>query len=160
MAKKRKSFGKVLSPYGGTVGGSTDSLCARWGIRHQPPPGPVLSVTRDTPTARRNHGVGNDKAWAREMRRLPCHYCGDSGGTIDHVIPYSHGGRDIYENCLPACARCNTMRGSFKYEDFLAAVKFGMLDAIVGSPHPNRKRVAYWIMSALRVQQRPVSEVA
>lgn len=56
--------------------------------------------------------------WVREMRKLPCHYCGKSGGTIDHILPRSKGGKPIPENCVPACEPCNGFRGNRDYEWF------------------------------------------
>lgn len=58
--------------------------------------------------------------WAVEMRKLPCHYCGDApSGTIDHKIPRSKGGPMTPENCVPACPPCNTYRKNMPYEEFL-----------------------------------------
>ena len=36
-----------------------------------------------------------------------CQYCGDSGDTIDHIIPRSRGGGDSWTNCVCCCAPCN-----------------------------------------------------
>lgn len=52
------------------------------------------------------------------MRLAPCHYCGSYGGTIDHIVPRSKGGRMSRENCVPACAPCNNWRGDQGYEWF------------------------------------------
>ena len=70
------------------------------------------------PPARGKPGRPTSPQWAREMRLLPCHYCGGEGGTIDHVIPKSAGGRTILKNCVPACAPCNTFRGNAPYQAF------------------------------------------
>lgn len=42
-----------------------------------------------------------------------CQYCGESKGpmTVDHVIPKIYGGRDIWENLVCACLRCNNIKG-------------------------------------------------
>lgn len=56
--------------------------------------------------------------WKRDMRAAPCHYCGGPGGTIDHVIPASLGGKMKPGNCVPACAPCNNFRGNQPYEAF------------------------------------------
>jgi 5-methylcytosine-specific restriction endonuclease McrA len=53
--------------------------------------------------------------WARRMRSLPCHYCGEPGGTIDHVVPRCRGGRTTEQNCVPACAPCNNWRKDADY---------------------------------------------
>lgn len=36
-----------------------------------------------------------------------CQYCGEMADTIDHVIPYSYGGRDELDNLVAACRPCN-----------------------------------------------------
>lgn len=42
-----------------------------------------------------------------------CAYCGrgDLPLTIDHVIPRSRGGDDIWENLVAACLPCNSKKG-------------------------------------------------
>jgi 5-methylcytosine-specific restriction endonuclease McrA len=43
-----------------------------------------------------------------------CQYCGFSGEplSIDHVIPRSRGGADVWENVTTACLPCNVRKGS------------------------------------------------
>ena len=44
-----------------------------------------------------------------------CQYCNVSGGdslTIDHVIPRSRGGQDVWDNVVCACVRCNIKKGN------------------------------------------------
>ncbi|ABX09579.1 HNH endonuclease [Prochlorococcus marinus] len=43
-----------------------------------------------------------------------CQYCGYKGDklSIDHVIPRSRGGADIWENVTTACLSCNVMKGN------------------------------------------------
>jgi len=42
-----------------------------------------------------------------------CQYCGASKGamTVDHIIPKTRSGRDIWENMVCACVRCNNKKG-------------------------------------------------
>ena len=40
-----------------------------------------------------------------------CQYCGESGETIDHVIPKSKGGRHTWENIVLCCKSCNSKKG-------------------------------------------------
>ena len=42
-----------------------------------------------------------------------CQYCGYKGEklSIDHVIPRSRGGKDIWENVITACISCNIRKG-------------------------------------------------
>ena len=43
-----------------------------------------------------------------------CQYCACSGDqlSIDHVIPRSRGGEDIWENVATACISCNMRKGN------------------------------------------------
>lgn len=47
-----------------------------------------------------------------------CQYCGDDvsrkSATLDHVLPVSHGGRSVWENCTTACMTCNSSKGNNK----------------------------------------------
>lgn len=50
-----------------------------------------------------------------------CLYCGkqllDRELTRDHVVPVSRGGRDIWDNVVAACKRCNHLKGSRLIQD-------------------------------------------
>ncbi len=41
-----------------------------------------------------------------------CQYCGKFGNTVDHIIPKSRGGKELWTNCVCACARCNTRKNN------------------------------------------------
>ncbi|KGG14706.1 MULTISPECIES: HNH endonuclease [unclassified Prochlorococcus] len=43
-----------------------------------------------------------------------CQYCGYTGPklSIDHVIPRSRGGQDVWENVAIACISCNIKKGN------------------------------------------------
>lgn len=42
-----------------------------------------------------------------------CQYCRKKDGlTLDHVIPKSRGGRDVWDNLVTACNGCNNRKGS------------------------------------------------
>lgn len=42
-----------------------------------------------------------------------CHYCGRRDGfTVDHIVPRSVGGRDVWWNTTSSCAPCNTAKGN------------------------------------------------
>lgn len=49
---------------------------------------------------------------AAEMRNRPCTYCGKDGGTVDHVIPLSRGGKDHWTNMVPCCEPCNSEKSN------------------------------------------------
>jgi 5-methylcytosine-specific restriction endonuclease McrA len=48
-----------------------------------------------------------------------CHYCGEPATTRDHVVPVSKGGRAGNGNIVPACNRCNQLKGSMDYREFM-----------------------------------------
>jgi 5-methylcytosine-specific restriction endonuclease McrA len=43
--------------------------------------------------------------FARDNHR--CAYCGLSADSIDHVLPRSRGGKNVWENVVAACRKCN-----------------------------------------------------
>jgi len=42
-----------------------------------------------------------------------CAYCGQDANTVDHVVSIKAGGDPLsLENCVSACRRCNSVKGS------------------------------------------------
>lgn len=43
-----------------------------------------------------------------------CQYCGTKVGpmTVDHIIPKTMGGKDVWENLVCACVNCNSRKGN------------------------------------------------
>lgn len=59
---------------------------------------------KDIPMTRRNVMHRDD---------YTCQYCGKKSDlTIDHVIPRSKGGKDVWDNVVVACLRCNVSKGN------------------------------------------------
>ncbi|MBP2018015.1 hypothetical protein J2Z79_001414 [Symbiobacterium terraclitae] len=56
------------------------------------------------------------KVLARD--RYICYWCGRPGFTMDHVIPWSKGGRTTMANCICACEECNGLRGDLDAAEF------------------------------------------
>jgi 5-methylcytosine-specific restriction endonuclease McrA len=83
------------------------------------PPLPPKKWRRNKRGKRRKRSRIERYPWAVEMRKLPCHYCGEPGGTVDHKIPRSKKGLTTPENCVPCCSPCNTFRRNMPYEEFL-----------------------------------------
>lgn len=56
--------------------------------------------------------LSNKMLFRRDDHR--CMYCGNKGSALeltrDHVVPTSRGGKDIWENVVAACARCNNFK--------------------------------------------------
>lgn len=48
-----------------------------------------------------------------------CQYCGRYGDTVDHIKPKSEGGISSPINCVAACRKCNTNKGSLSLERYL-----------------------------------------
>lgn len=48
-----------------------------------------------------------------------CQYCGKKGIelTLDHIIPKSRGGLDVWDNLVTACHRCNNKKGNHTPEE-------------------------------------------
>ncbi|MCL1907413.1 MAG: HNH endonuclease [Propionibacteriaceae bacterium] len=42
--------------------------------------------------------------------RYQCAYCGQTGTTMDHILPKSRGGRTSWTNCVAACLECNGLK--------------------------------------------------
>ncbi|MFZ5815757.1 MAG: HNH endonuclease [Bacillota bacterium] len=56
------------------------------------------------------------KVLARD--KYTCYWCGQPGFTMDHVTPWSKGGRTTMTNCICACEECNGQRGDMPAEEF------------------------------------------
>lgn len=86
----------------------------RWASEPLPP------LTTVVPPADRDwNWAGNARrrlALVREVlatKGRTCHLCGQPGATTaDHVIPWSHGGRNVLANLEPAHHGCNSARGN------------------------------------------------
>lgn len=64
-----------------------------------------------TQLARRSGRInGNAKQYAKLLRQDPCSYCGNQGGTVDHIDPYSLRGGAAH-NLTAACEYCNSRKG-------------------------------------------------
>ncbi len=61
--------------------------------------------------------------WKIKMQGKSCYWCGGLGGTIDHLIPTCKGGKNRKDNCVPACRRCNGLKGDMLPQEFRLKVK-------------------------------------
>lgn len=68
------------------------------------------------------------KVLARD--KYTCYWCGQPGFTMDHVIPWSKGGRTTMTNCICACEECNGQRGDMPADEFARKMERPM-------PHPH-----------------------
>lgn len=86
-----------------------------------------------------------------------CYWCGQPGHTMDHVIPWSQGGRTTMNNCICACEECNGARGDMPAEEF-AKLKNVEPPKPEGGPSPeliHLAREAAGRIAAWRSRKRP-----
>lgn len=71
----------------------------------------TLSYYNGVPT--KNIGYSRRALYRRDNNT--CQYCGAKPPirelTVDHVLPRSKGGKTSWENCVIACAKCNSKKG-------------------------------------------------
>lgn len=48
-----------------------------------------------------------------------CAWCGGPGDTVDHLLPWSKGGRTTMPNCVCSCYACNQKRADTPVEEFI-----------------------------------------
>lgn len=68
----------------------------------------VIRLVVQIRQAMRNLAVPLSKKNVMVRDRYRCVYCGsDKDLTIDHVLPVSRGGKQVWENLVTACISCN-----------------------------------------------------
>jgi hypothetical protein len=73
-----------------------------------------------------------------------CYFCGDPltirSATKEHLLPRERGGNDELINIVPACWRCNHLKGTRTAEEFRAAFP-QICKSSTANPYPNSGRV-------------------
>ncbi|HWO78641.1 MAG TPA: HNH endonuclease [Bacillus sp. (in: firmicutes)] len=72
------------------------------------------------------HNFFDKESFKREILlrdNYVCHFCGEYGDTIDHIVPKAKGGRRTIKNCVCACNNCNQAKGDLPYKVFLSTIK-------------------------------------
>jgi 5-methylcytosine-specific restriction endonuclease McrA len=69
-----------------------------------------MTHVRNKKSSRTRGFQGNLADDIRDRDEGLCAYCGNRGGQIDHVLPYSRGGPTIRENGVVACHSCNVRK--------------------------------------------------
>lgn len=69
----------------------------------------VVMLNKYVPVRRKIYGLNDDinKARVRQRDKFTCAYCGEYGNTVDHIIPKSRGGANIWGNLVTSCYSCN-----------------------------------------------------
>jgi 5-methylcytosine-specific restriction endonuclease McrA len=62
------------------------------------------------------HNHYNNNTYKTNRKQLltgnpPCHWCGGTATTADHIIEVDRGGTHELDNLVPACNPCNSRRG-------------------------------------------------
>jgi len=48
--------------------------------------------------------------YAKIIEQDPCGYCGQQGGTIDHIVSVKDGGTSSWDNLSGSCPSCNSSK--------------------------------------------------
>lgn len=68
---------------------------------------------------RRGHISGKLRTSVFERDGYECIYCGSyTDLTLDHLIPWSWGGADTFDNLATCCRSCNCRKGDRHYYDY------------------------------------------
>lgn len=61
-----------------------------------------------------------------ENQKGACHYCkrptNFAAFTVDHVVPLSRGGANVFFNLVGACQSCNSMKANLTAEEFAQVI--------------------------------------
>lgn len=69
----------------------------------------VIMLNKYVPVYRRVYQLKDvtNKSRVRQRDNYTCGYCGNFGNTIDHIIPRSRGGMNVWGNLITSCYSCN-----------------------------------------------------
>ncbi|MFB5759010.1 HNH endonuclease [Paenibacillus medicaginis] len=84
-----------------------------------------------------------------------CHYCGEYGDTIDHIIPLDKGGSNAKSNLVCSCRECNELKNNMKYERFMDLMnKYGKQELL-----KNRGNIQKKFTSLKKVNQEILNNI-
>lgn len=87
----------------------------RWAQRN-----PDLHLARKRLETKSRRFTGETVEYAAIIAADPCSYCGEAGGTIDHIVPIIEGGENHWGNLTGACRSCNSSKNRHSLLEFLA----------------------------------------
>lgn len=90
-----------------------DAPVPTWTSRWGPPVKMTYPANHVRQQRRRANGTVtplSPRVYAEIRASGPCVYCGALAAAADHVLALSRGGRDVRENLVPACQRCNQQK--------------------------------------------------
>lgn len=70
-------------------------------------------------TIRRLFSNKEFRLYVLERDNHTCYFCGESGDTIDHLLPRAKGGHTTPVNCVCACNACNQSKADQDLQSFM-----------------------------------------
>ncbi|RAV19541.1 HNH endonuclease [Paenibacillus contaminans] len=70
-------------------------------------------------TIRRLYSNKKFRRYILTRDRYTCHFCGEYGDTIDHILPRAKGGHTTPVNCVCACNECNQSKADRSIDEFI-----------------------------------------
>ncbi len=93
-----------------------------------------------------------------DENRWICHYCGQPGGTVDHIPPVSRfhdavaSSEDFRPIKVPACMECNALAGAELHTSFLDRRAF--VKHMLAKRYRRQLAVVMWTSAELRGMSR------
>jgi 5-methylcytosine-specific restriction endonuclease McrA len=83
-----------------------------------------------------------------------CRYCGLTGIplTVDHLLLWEEGGPSTQDNLLSACKRCNRIRGSMHYAEWLESQDYVIRSKFLTEEQRQANKNVVSRLSAIRKQ--------
>jgi hypothetical protein len=76
-------------------------------------------------TIRRLYSNKDFRRYILTRDKHTCHYCGQYGDTLDHLLPRAKGGHTTPDNCVCACMECNQSKADRDLAEFMGAAQRG-----------------------------------
>lgn len=70
-------------------------------------------------TIRRLYSNKSFRSFILQRDQYTCHFCGEYGDTIDHLLPRAKGGHTTPANCVCACNECNQSKADRTIDEFI-----------------------------------------
>jgi len=115
-AARYYASGKVVTDLGESLFSMTGGLQERSGRRSEFVTSSIVMIRgrHRIPSGHAHVGLTKHRLFARD--RHVCAYCGrpfaDSELTVEHILPVSRGGIQMWTNVVTACRSCNTRKGN------------------------------------------------
>ncbi|MBD2865532.1 HNH endonuclease [Paenibacillus oceani] len=78
----------------------------------------LAAIVVNRHTIRRIYSNKNFRRYILTRDNYTCHFCGEYGDTIDHLLPRAKGGHTTPANCVCACSLCNQSKADRSLDEF------------------------------------------